>query len=852
MIPTPLAPFILACLAATQLTITPPIAPRIPFVIKSPQGDRIDDYYWMRDDDSKTKRPEILAYLNAENAYTQSMTASIAPLEATLLGEMRGRIKEDDTTPAAYDHGYWYCTRFNSGAEYPIHTRQLGNPSGPTADAPVEVLLDGPALAKGKPFYSIGAVEVSPDNQWLAWTDDVTGRRISTLRFKNLRTGQVASESIPGVLENAAWAADNKTVFYIRQDPVLLQTGPVYRHEVGTDPATDVLVYNEPDLTLGTSVELSSSRQLILIIMEGFDTTELRALPANKPTTTPMIILPRTPGVRCYAEHAAQATDESGKAWPARWVIRTNQDARNFKLVQAPEDAASDRTKWHEILPNRIETSLDDFTLFDGAIAVVERAAANSIVRILPWGAKPSCAKAFAITPDEPAFAMSLGVNLDTTLRSVRVNYTSMITPNTVWDVAFATGDRTVAKVQPVIGYNKDLYSTARIWAPSRDGKKIPISIAWRRDRFKQDGTAPVYQEGYGAYGISSDAEFSSNQVSLLDRSFLLATAHVRGGADLGQDWYEDGRMSHKKNSFNDFEDVTDFLVHEKYGAKDKIFASGGSAGGLLMGAIVNQAGDKYRAIGLHVPFVDVLTTMLDESIPLTTNEWTQWGDPREKAAYEYIGSYSPYDNIQRKSYPAMLVTTGLWDSQVQYFEPSKYVAKMRAMRTDHNPFLLRINMDAGHGGSSGRFERLKKIALEYAFFIDLANDAVMKTVSSTLPALGALAGQTWVCTSLNGVAIKTAHPPTIVFDDARVSGFAGVNQYGGSVESTQPGALHFGPLMCTRMAGPPESMTLEESFVATLAKVDGYTFGNGKLALRSGSSVLAEFKSEPLSQPAR
>jgi oligopeptidase B len=319
---------------------------------------------------------------------------------------------------------------------------------------------------------------------------------------------------------------------------------------------------------------------------------------------------------------------------------------------------------------------------------------------------------------------MGLGTNLDPSLTSVRVNYTSMVTPRTVWDVDFATGARTVLKVQPVIGYDKSLYETTRIWAPSRDGKRIPISIAWRKDRFKRDGSAPVYQEGYGAYGISSDAEFSSNQISLLDRGFLLATAHVRGGADLGQEWYEDGRLTHKKNSFNDFEDATDFLVKEKFGAKDKIFATGGSAGGLLMGAVANQAGDKYRGIGLHVPFVDVLTTMLDESIPLTTNEWTQWGDPREKAAYEYMGSYSPYDHIEKKTYPAMLVTTGLWDSQVQYYEPTKYVAKMRAMRTDQNPLLLRINMDAGHGGNSGRFNRLKQVALEYAFFVDLAKSA--------------------------------------------------------------------------------------------------------------------------------
>lgn len=706
---------ILVCLSTTNMPAnqsqpTPPVATRIPYVIKSPQGERPDDYYWMRDDDSKTKRPEILAYLNAENAYTVAVTAGLAPLEAKLLAEMRGRIKEDDQTPPAFDRGYWYSTRFDRGAEYAVYLRQAGTPDGPTAGAPEEVLLDGPTLAKGKPFYSIGAVEVSPDNQSLAWTDDVTGRRISTLRFKNLRTGEVLADAIPGVLESIAWSKDNKTLFYIQQDPVLLQTGPVYRHEVGTPVAKDVLVYNEPDLTLSTSVEASTSHEKILITMDGFDTTELRAIPADRPTDVPTVILARLPGVRNYANHAN-----------GRWVIRTNEAARNFKLVEAPDGAASDRSKWIVIIPNRRETSLDQFTLFDGAIAVAERADANSVVRVIPWGEKPSCAKAFAVEAGETAFAMSLGTNRDPSLRNVRVNYTSMITPRTIWDVDFATGARTVRKVQPVIGYESTLYDTARVWAQSRDGKRIPVSLAWRKDRYAKDGTAPVYQEGYGAYGISSDAEFSSNQVSLMDRGFLLATTHIRGGADLGQDWYEDGRLTHKQNTFNDFVDTTDFLVSEKYGAKDRIFATGGSAGGLLMGAIANQAGERYRAIGLHVPFVDALTTMLDETIPLTTNEWTQWGDPREPAAYAYIGSYSPYDNIARKAYPAILVTTGLWDSQVQYFEPAKWVAKMRAMKTDSNPLIFRINMDAGHGGNSGRFERLKQVALEYAFFIDLA-----------------------------------------------------------------------------------------------------------------------------------
>ncbi|MSR44976.1 MAG: S9 family peptidase [Phycisphaerales bacterium] len=712
-----IASTLLLSLSLGQTTLTPPIAQQIPFVVKSPQGERIDEYYWLRDDDSKAKRPEILAYLNAENAYTEAATTALVPLQNALLAEMRGRIKEDDQSPADFDHGYWYSTRFAAGAEYPIYQRQRGTAAGVDAGAPVEVMLDGPALAAGKPFYSIGATEVSADNQWLAWSDDVTGRRISTLRFKNLATGAVAIDAIPGVLESVAWSSDNKTIFYIKQDPVLLQTGPVYRHVIGTDPAHDALVYEEPDDTLSTSVELSTSRQRILIVMEGFDTTEYRAIAADRPADAPTMVLPRTAQVRSYADH-----------FQDRWIIRTNDSARNFRVVEAPEDAANDRTKWKEIIPNRPTTSLDRIALFDGAIAVQERADANSQVRIVPFGETPALAQPRTVATDESAFAMQLGTNSDPAIGSVRVNYTSMITPRTVFDVDLSTGAKTVRKVQPVIGYDKALYDTARAWATSRDGKQIPVSLAWRTDRYEKDGSAPIYQEGYGAYGISSDAEFSSNQVSLMDRGFLLATAHVRGGADLGQDWYEGGRLGHKKNTFNDFEDVTDYLVAQKYGARDRVFATGGSAGGLLMGVIANQAGQKYRGIGLHVPFVDALTTMLDETIPLTTNEWTQWGDPREAAAYAYIGSYSPYDNIARKAYPAMLVTTGLWDSQVQYFEPAKYVARLRAMRTDGNKFVFRINMAAGHGGNSGRFERLKQIALEYAFFIDLATSIVDET----------------------------------------------------------------------------------------------------------------------------
>ena len=690
--------------------LRPPVAPRHDHTVVSPQGSRVDPYYWIRDDDPKAKRPEVVAYLEAENAYTAQATVHLKALEEQLVREMRGRIKEDDASPADYQHGYWYTTRFEKGAEYAIIERQAGTPEMVDEGAPIQRLLDGPELAKGKRFFSIGAVEPSPDNRWIAWTSDETGRRISSLRFRDIESGSDSPETIPGVLESLAWAADSKTVFYIRQDPVLLQSGPVYRHRVGSDPATDTLVYNEDDPTLVVGIEPSRDHEWVLIQLEGFDYNELRAVPARFPEESPRVVLARKDGVRSYGDFAK-----------GKWVIRTNEGARDFKLVESPEGAADDRSQWRTLVEGRAGTSLDDFVLFRGAIVLAERSRANAIVRVMPWGEHPACPEPFTVGSDESAFTMNLGTNLDSATPSVRVVYSSMMTPRTTWDVSLSTGERVVRKVQPVIGYDASFYATKRVWAPSRDGRKIPVSLAWRKDRWRQDGSAPIYQEGYGSYGISFDAEFSANQVSLLDRGFIVATAHVRGGADLGQDWYEDGRLGAKRNSFNDFIDVTRFLVKEKYGSPHKVFAVGGSAGGLLMGAVANQAPELYRGIALHVPFVDALTTMLDETIPLTANEWTQWGDPREKAVYEYMLSYSPYDNIEAKAYPAMLVTTGLWDSQVQYYEPAKFVAKMRATRTDENPLLFRINMSSGHGGDSGRFERLKQTALEYAFFIDLA-----------------------------------------------------------------------------------------------------------------------------------
>ena len=637
--------------------------------------------------------------------YTAAKLAHTRPLQDKLVAEMRGRIKEDDSSVAAYDNGYWYWYRFDAGAEYRVWLRRRGTPEAQDPAAPPETVLDLPSLAAGKSYFSIGAFAVSRDNQWLAWTEDTAGRRIHTLRIKNLSTGETLKEEIPGVLESVVWAGDSQTLYYIKQDPVLLQSGPVYRHLLRTAPAADVLVYDEPDKTLFTGIRRSASRDFVLIDIQGFDTTELRAVRADAPNAAPEVILPRTPRVRNYADHLN-----------GRWVIRTNEAALNFRLVEAPDRAPADRARWRELIAARSDAAIDDVALFNQAIVVEERVDASKRLRVLRTNGK----QGFTVAGDESASAMKLDNNPDPVSPYVRYSYASMITPHSIYDARLDSGDRALRKQMPVPGYDSTLYTTERLWAPSRDGKRIPVSIAYRKDRYRTGGTAPLYQLGYGSYAYAYDPHFNRNVVSLMDRGFAVAIAHIRGGSELGQGWYEDGRLMNKKNTFNDFVDATEYLVGQRFAAADKVFASGGSAGGLLMGAVANQAGTKYRGIALHVPFVDVVTSMLDETIPLTVNEYTQWGDPREKAAHDYMLSYSPYDNLKAAAYPAMLVTTGLWDPQVQYFEPAKYVARLRARKTDANPLLFHINMQAGHSGKSGRFERLTEIAREYAFFLDL------------------------------------------------------------------------------------------------------------------------------------
>ena len=682
--------------------LSPPVASLIPYTVKGPQGERLDEYHWLRDDNPKAKRPEVMSHLEAENAYAEAVMAPLKPLRERLQSELRSRIKEDESTPPAYDGGWWTWREFKPGLEYALLYRQRGTPEKPDAKAPRLLVLDQNERARGHAFFKVGAAAISPNGRLLAWTEDTAGRRIHTLRFKDLSTGQELAETVTGVLEDVVWAQDSRTVFYILQDPVTLQSGPVYRHRVGTPAQQDVKVFEEADKTLFVGLARSASRRFVLIVIGGSDTTETRAVDASAPQGPARVVLQRRDKVRHTADHLR-----------GRWVIQTNEGAVNFKLVEAPQRAPDDRRLWRTLVPGREQVTIEAFSLMDAGIALQERVQADSQVRLLQGSRSVPVAAA-------PASTAILAANSDPRAAHLRYMESSMVQPALTWDLHLASGQRVLRKRREVPGYDATRYTTQRVWAAARDGKQVPVTLSWRTDRAQRDGRAPLLQIGYGSYGLSYDATFSAHRVSLMDRGFVMAIAHVRGGADLGEGWYEDGRLMHKKNTFNDFIDATQALVKDGWAAPDKVFASGGSAGGLLMGVIANQAPKLYRGIVADVPFVDVVTTMLDDTIPLTAQEWTQWGDPRQKAAHDYMLSYSPYDNVAAQDYPAMLVTTGLWDSQVQYFEPAKWVARLRAKKTDRNPLLLFTNLNAGHGGASGRYAELAEVAREYAFLLDL------------------------------------------------------------------------------------------------------------------------------------
>ena len=674
-----------------------PVAAVRPHAIVSAQGTRNDDYYWLRDDTRGS--PEVLAYLKAENAYTDAVLGHTAALQEKLYAEMVGRLDPKDYTVPVRKDGYWYYRRFEAGRDFPIVGRKRG-----TLDAREEVLVDANARAAGKSFYQLGETEVSTDGARLAWTEDDVGRRQYVLRFRDLARGAEYPESIANVDPDIAWAADNATVLYVEKDPETLLGVRVKRHAIGTDPAIDKLVYEEPDHSFQMAVERSRSGRYLFVMLDSTLTTEQRVARADDPDFSFQPILPRARGDEYEAEDRGD-----------HWLMRTNDHALNFRLVDAPMDRVADRAAWRDVLPARDDALVLGFQVFDHHVAVEERSGGLARVRIvdLESGAQS------LIAASDPAFTMELGDNPEVDTTHLQYRYTSLVQPTTTFDTEMPTGARRLLKQDHVLGgYRPERYASEFVTATARDGAKIPVSIVYRRDGAA--GPRPTLLAGYGAYGLSRDPAFDAARVSLLDRGFAFAIAHVRGGQDLGRAWYEDGKLLHKQNTFNDFVDATEFLVKSGRADPRAVFAVGRSAGGLLIGAVANQRPDLYRGMIAGVPFVDAVTTGLDESIPLTSGEFDEWGDPKQKAYYDYMLAYSPYDNVRAQRYPAMLVTTGLWDSQVQYYEPAKWVAKLRATKLGDEPLLLKVDMTSGHGGKAGRFEHLRETALEYAFMLDL------------------------------------------------------------------------------------------------------------------------------------
>ncbi len=690
------------------MSTTPPDVEQRPHQVRAPFGAVRDDaYYWLRDD--QRARPEVIAYLEAENAHADAVMAPLKPLQDALYEEFVGRIKQDDASVPYRERGWWYYTRYETGQDYPVHARRrdaqgmdaLAVQRDVEAGAPGEqVLLDVNAMAAGKDYFSVGDYEVSQDNRLLAWAEDAVGRRQYTIRFRDLETGEVHPDVIEGVSANLVWADDNRTLFYVENDPETLLTVRVRKHVLGTPVADDPVVYEEHDDSFYMGVDRTRDDRFICIEVESTVSSELRCAPAADPREF-TVLAPRERDVEYQADHLG-----------GRWVIRTNDaGASNFKLVTAPTDATS-RAQWTDLVPHRDDVYIEDYDLFDGFIAIGERSGGLERIRILRDGAEEF------VKADEDAYSMGLDVNSEPDSEWLRYGYTSMTTPETTYEMNVRTGERRLLKQQPVPGYDASLYETRRLWATARDGTKVPVSLVYRKG-YAADGTGALLQYAYGSYGHSIDPSFSSTAVSLLDRGVAYAIAHVRGGQEMGRAWYDDGKLLNKKNTFTDFIDVTDFLVREGWAAPGRVAAHGGSAGGLLMGAIANMAPDRYRVILSQVPFVDVVTTMLDPSIPLTTNEYDEWGNPEQREYYDYMLSYSPYDNLAKQAYPAMFVGTGLWDSQVQYWEPAKYVAKLRDLDTGDGPIVFRTNMDAGHGGKSGRFRRYRELAETYAFALD-------------------------------------------------------------------------------------------------------------------------------------
>ncbi len=676
--------------------LTPPIAAKIAKTLEIHGDQRQDDYYWLND----RENPEVISYLNAENAYRKEMTAHTQPLQDTLYTEIVGRIAQTDVSVPYKDNGYFYYSRYEEGKEYPIYCRKKDH-----LDNPEEILLNGNEMAKNHAYFQIGGMSISPDNQWLAYSLDTVSRRQYSVFVKNLKTKKTLSEEIKNTTGSVAWANDNKTFFYTHKDEATLRSDKVFRHKIKTDVGDDVLVFEEKDETFYTMAGRSKSGKYILIGSGSTVSNEYYYLSTDKPRGKFRSIQKRIRNLEYSVDHYGNDF----------YILTNDAKAQNFKLVKTPVTKTS-RKNWVEVIPHRAETLLEGMDIFNDYLVLSERTKGETQLCIKPWNGDA----AHYVDFGEKAYTIYPSINPDFDTQILRLGYTSLTTPNSVFDYDMKNKNLQLLKQQEVVGgYEKSDYQSERIFATAKDGKQVPISLVYKKGIVK-NGSNPTLLYAYGSYGHSMDCMFSSARLSLLDRGFIFGIAHIRGGQDLGRAWYEEGRMLKKKNTFTDFIACSEHLIREGFTNPKNLSAMGGSAGGLLMGAIINLRPDLYKAVVAQVPFVDVVTTMLDDTIPLTTGEYDEWGNPNQLKYYKYMKSYSPYDNVAKKKYPAMLVTTGLHDSQVQYFEPTKWVAKLRELKKGDAPLLLYCNMDTGHGGASGRFERFKEVAMEYAFLVDM------------------------------------------------------------------------------------------------------------------------------------
>jgi oligopeptidase B len=685
--------------------IAPPVAEKVPHELFN---QRNDNYYWMRLTDEQKTAPvpdeqtsKVLAYLKAENEYKSAMMKHTEKLQKTIYDEITGRIKKEDESVPYLDNGYYYYSKYSEGQEYPVYYRKKGS-----LDAPEEVLLDVNKLAEGKDFCSVADFSVSRDNRLLAYTVDTVSRRRYTIYFVDLGTRNLLPDRIDNVSGEVIWAADNQTLFYTGKDFETLRADRILRHKLGDNVQKDDTAYFEKDETFSVGLGETKSKKYIIIESDQTLSSEVRLIEADDPFGPVLLFQPRKVNLEYHVDHLGKD-----------FYIRTNADsASNFKLMKTIEGKTS-IDNWKDFIPHRSDVLLEGFELFNNYIVTEERIKGLINLRIINLNDQTD----HYIDFGEEVYTAGININPNSDTDFLRYSYSSLTTPNSIFDYNMSSREKKLMKEEAVQGgFDKNNYESKRLWAKAHDGTMVPISIVYRKG-FNQDGMAPLLLYGYGAYGISLNPSFNMAVVSLLDRGFVYGLAHVRGGSDLGRYWYEDGKLLKKKNTFTDFNDCAQFLVDEKYTSPEKLFAMGGSAGGLLMGAILNMRPDLYKGVVAAVPFVDIVTTMLDETIPLTTFEWDEWGDPRKKEYYDYMLSYSPYDQVKTMDYPNILVTTGFWDSQVQYWEPAKWVAKLRDMKTDKNTLVMDCNMDVGHGGASGRYERFRVTALEYAFMLDLA-----------------------------------------------------------------------------------------------------------------------------------